>query len=114
MIRRPPRSTLFPYTTLFRSIAPAVDAMRFVDHQVSRPCSGDLFHFGLTYHAGIKPFRSAIHELDSSIPQQLVPDFLLCGARSPLMKVPVTFFITRSATCWLMIAFSGEITKPHP
>src|SRR5258705_8994621 len=23
MIRRPPRSTLFPYTTLFRSIAPA-------------------------------------------------------------------------------------------
>src|SRR5437588_7425737 len=25
MIRRPPRSTLFPYTTLFRSIAPAGD-----------------------------------------------------------------------------------------
>src|SRR2546429_1271342 len=24
MIRRPPRSTLFPYTTLFRSVAPAV------------------------------------------------------------------------------------------
>src|SRR5256886_14507301 len=24
MIRRPPRSTLFPYTTLFRSLAPAV------------------------------------------------------------------------------------------
>src|SRR3712207_7294082 len=26
MIRRPPRSTLFPYTTLFRSLLPAVDA----------------------------------------------------------------------------------------
>src|SRR3989441_9476771 len=26
MIRRPPRSTLFPYTTLFRSHQPAVDA----------------------------------------------------------------------------------------
>src|SRR3989442_1826426 len=26
MIRRPPRSTLFPYTTLFRSIAPAAKA----------------------------------------------------------------------------------------
>src|SRR3712207_7687713 len=25
MIRRPPRSTLFPYTTLFRSVALAVD-----------------------------------------------------------------------------------------
>src|SRR5258708_28954504 len=24
MIRRPPRSTLFPYTTLFRSVVPAV------------------------------------------------------------------------------------------
>src|SRR2546422_2776464 len=24
MIRRPPRSTLFPYTTLFRSITPAI------------------------------------------------------------------------------------------
>src|SRR5256886_16370517 len=26
MIRRPPRSTLFPYTTLFRSVAECVDA----------------------------------------------------------------------------------------
>src|SRR2546429_6491632 len=25
MIRRPPRSTLFPYTTLFRSVMPGVD-----------------------------------------------------------------------------------------
>src|SRR5437762_5984007 len=25
MLRRPPRSTLFPYTTLFRSIAAAID-----------------------------------------------------------------------------------------
>src|SRR3712207_9360330 len=25
MIRRPPRSTLFPYTTLFRSVDPALD-----------------------------------------------------------------------------------------
>src|SRR2546429_4605271 len=28
MIRRPPRSTLFPYTTLFRSAAGAVDEQR--------------------------------------------------------------------------------------
>src|SRR2546426_9308275 len=27
MIRRPPRSTLFPYTTLFRSYAPVVRAL---------------------------------------------------------------------------------------
>src|SRR2546427_1188979 len=31
MIRRPPRSTLFPYTTLFRSIAPKPPARRKPD-----------------------------------------------------------------------------------
>src|SRR3712207_8059431 len=31
MIRRPPRSTLFPYTTLFRS---GLDAADHLDHQV--------------------------------------------------------------------------------
>src|SRR2546422_7378928 len=38
MIRRPPRSTLFPYTTLFRSLLPedlddAQGAQHFVDHR---------------------------------------------------------------------------------
>src|SRR2546421_5637232 len=28
MIRRPPRSTLFPYTTLFRSLSPGVGVVR--------------------------------------------------------------------------------------
>src|SRR3989442_8353222 len=31
MIRRPPRSTLFPYTTLFRSIMPVKPDSRFAD-----------------------------------------------------------------------------------
>src|SRR2546430_6003484 len=30
MIRRPPRSTLFPYTTLFRSLAVVVGALSFL------------------------------------------------------------------------------------
>src|SRR5260370_15096707 len=34
MIRRPPRSTLFPYTTLFRSLALSVDA------QMMAMCAG--------------------------------------------------------------------------
>src|SRR4249920_4260441 len=29
MIRRPPRSTLFPYTTLFRSVAPRSYTLKF-------------------------------------------------------------------------------------
>jgi len=34
MIRRPPRSTLFPYTTLFRSVEDLVDFVvaRILDH----------------------------------------------------------------------------------
>src|SRR2546429_6079916 len=32
MIRRPPRSTLFPYTTLFRSLALVRLAVGFLDH----------------------------------------------------------------------------------
>src|SRR2546421_5497469 len=37
MIRRPPRSTLFPYTTLFRSLCPerALAAARRVDEQIA-------------------------------------------------------------------------------
>src|SRR5256885_10570098 len=34
MIRRPPRSTLFPYTTLFRSAVPWLDAKLFGSTQV--------------------------------------------------------------------------------
>src|SRR3712207_9153711 len=34
MIRRPPRSTLFPYTTLFRSAGPMPDALRPLFDQV--------------------------------------------------------------------------------
>src|SRR5258708_9282371 len=36
MIRRPPRSTLFPYTTLFRSLTPIVVAVswKYIDKRV--------------------------------------------------------------------------------
>src|SRR2546422_1910384 len=39
MIRRPPRSTLFPYTTLFRSVQDAQDSMRHGDGRVFRVAS---------------------------------------------------------------------------
>src|SRR5260221_592806 len=41
MIRRPPRSTLFPYTTLFRSVRHAMEEERGCGSpQVSRPRAG--------------------------------------------------------------------------
>src|SRR3989442_11251373 len=36
MIRRPPRSTLFPYTTLFRSVLVAAHVAQHERHQVMR------------------------------------------------------------------------------
>src|SRR3712207_7488726 len=43
MIRRPPRSTLFPYTTLFRSPgATGVDRALWVDADDAHPSAGDL------------------------------------------------------------------------
>src|SRR5689334_24203963 len=57
MIRRPPRSTLFPYTTLFRSIRsmhteainhePAICYMQTGNQITGRPCLGSWASYGL-------------------------------------------------------------------
>src|SRR3712207_7289462 len=46
MIRRPPRSTLFPYTTLFRSLEPEVDFNAEVRPILNAKC--------ITCHGGVK------------------------------------------------------------
>src|SRR5256885_4155342 len=38
MIRRPPRSTLFPYTTLFRSTLAGIDQRRVIEHVLPHHC----------------------------------------------------------------------------
>src|SRR2546429_7327086 len=49
MIRRPPRSTLFPYTTLFRSFSPSKSSVEYasstasISHQVSPVACGVYF-----------------------------------------------------------------------
>src|SRR5947209_13441561 len=56
MIRRPPRSTLFPYTTLFRSNGghpapgPAADAVR---RRVAHPAGPDLGGAGAAGRGGV-------------------------------------------------------------
>src|SRR2546430_9508690 len=49
MIRRPPRSTLFPYTTLFRSLSqePARNAAELDRRRPSSAGAGDLEHAAL-------------------------------------------------------------------
>src|SRR5260370_15233107 len=69
MIRRPPRSTLFPYTTLFRSrgkIAPVVRRNRFRDPP---SVTGSTFSMGLSKTGDVRGLRSEEHtsELQSHL-----------------------------------------------
>src|SRR5947209_12502535 len=55
MIRRPPRSTLFPYTTLFRSISHLVGLYAF-----ARPCVRHLVaHAGATHRVVLPQDRKS-------------------------------------------------------
>src|SRR2546430_16149583 len=66
MIRRPPRSTLFPYTTLFRSIPPATQGFRasraasLFHNRADRPARPPVFrrlHAPACCRSGPKPKR---------------------------------------------------------
>src|SRR2546427_7849723 len=74
MIRRPPRSTLFPYTTLFRSTPPrSVERMWFGDerHRVRVPVEVQ------PLSAGVKGGRSEEHTSELQSQSNLVCRLLL-------------------------------------
>src|SRR5258708_23969985 len=100
MIRRPPRSTLFPYTTLFRSI----DA----GEKASGPRIGQYFcsHLyvgtssGITPHrtrgsGSVRPKRSEEHTSELQSPDHLVCRLLLEKKKSPNIE---PHFITMRVT----------------
>src|SRR5258708_29271169 len=71
MIRRPPRSTLFPYTTLFRSLAGRAEWLDAFDHLLARLGRGA---GGQVYVAGE---RSEEHTSELQSPDHLVCRLLL-------------------------------------
>src|SRR2546426_12418693 len=81
MIRRPPRSTLFPYTTLFRSVR-AVQAIAR-EHGALLIVDEMLTGFGRTgamwaaEHDGVVPDRSEEHTSELQSPCNLVCRLLL-------------------------------------
>src|SRR2546426_3801720 len=83
MIRRPPRSTLFPYTTLFRSRGPTEDELRpFRESARSRAEEGlpleDLLHaYRLGGRLGWQALRSEEHTSELQSPCNLVCRLLL-------------------------------------
>src|SRR3712207_9447272 len=68
MIRRPPRSTLFPYTTLFRSTAGVLKAREPLRAVLRAFAAGPNGWLWLTYpqHVGGCPQRSASHQFFGS------------------------------------------------
>src|SRR5260221_3268243 len=61
MIRRPPRSTLFPYTTLFRSIGIRSKGVVTKHAEAQRSCDGKKFNL---FHS----WRPNTHELRDDCP----------------------------------------------
>src|SRR5256885_15409010 len=72
MIRRPPRSTLFPYTTLFRSLGALIAQVGLVR---AHGC-----HVGCLLHAlGLHVDQALVHLLRSGFLQQLLDHALGLG-----------------------------------
>src|SRR2546427_9559885 len=71
MIRRPPRSTLFPYTTLFRSLTDRVQVERGLDPRELL----DLRHLGFGHCR--QPLRSEEHTSELQSQSNLVCRLLL-------------------------------------
>src|SRR3712207_8128492 len=79
MIRRPPRSTLFPYTTLFRSLSTAwhssgyvISTLRSIRRMIFRREGGRL-----SRSRGLTPSRSEEHTSELQSRQYLVCRLLL-------------------------------------
>src|SRR3712207_8008052 len=90
MIRRPPRSTLFPYTTLFRSGRPGLhaDHVRRVGLAAGLPADG---RAGSAPHAGApQPRRSEEHTSELQSRQYIVCRLLLEKKKQDLNSTLLT------------------------
>src|SRR5256885_12033385 len=96
MIRRPPRSTLFPYTTLFRSLFGASDQQTFLA-SLGRVFRDDM-------HAGLACERSEEHTSELQSPCNLVCRLLLEKKKTQLYEAGSEFLI-------LMILLGTERTS---
>src|SRR2546426_4957257 len=94
MIRRPPRSTLFPYTTLFRSASPGKRPGQLLDEvngglgrRPSRPRHLSRPQYVANFLLLGGP-RSEEHTSELQSPCNLVCRLLLEKKKSPYAKVP--------------------------
>src|SRR2546430_3972378 len=77
MIRRPPRSTLFPYTTLFRSHQPVANPQRAIDPSPGDEADDFRGRSVEPVHAGVARNRSEEHTSELQSQSNLVCRLLL-------------------------------------
>src|SRR3712207_8968841 len=87
MIRRPPRSTLFPYTTLFRSRSQAHEQLERQLAEFEHAEATLLFPSGFAANSGVIPARSEEHTSELQSRQYLVCRLLL--EKKKLIFVPL-------------------------
>src|SRR2546426_12763642 len=86
MIRRPPRSTLFPYTTLFRSRRPGST----IPTKTPTACSSEATNFGCSIWEPNRPLgqrRSEEHTSELQSPCNLVCRLLLEKKKKQKIKI---------------------------
>src|SRR5256885_7377437 len=81
MIRRPPRSTLFPYTTLFRSLSPDGSVRAIFERDADRR---------QVFANGIRDGRSEEHTSELQSPCNLVCRLLLEKKKKYIRNHPLT------------------------
>src|SRR3712207_7328209 len=99
MIRRPPRSTLFPYTTLFRSAPAAAEQrgrvlrllLRLLPARGLRPADGHLHREGLLDQRGGRAApRSEEHTSELQSRQYLVCRLLLEKKKKNILIIQIS------------------------
>src|SRR3712207_8003591 len=102
MIRRPPRSTLFPYTTLFRSVETVPTQLRLVLAQAALAASS---YTGLDERAEVQGRleRSEEHTSELQSRQYLVCRLLL-EKKKKIEQITLTVTSPETTTCWILLS----------
>src|SRR3712207_8086471 len=102
MIRRPPRSPLFPYTTLFRSVTTINYADRATFSIAGQPASAELGLDKVAMGYILSAFRSEEHTSELQSRQYLVCRLLLDKKQPaflPVVHRPIPLHYLPPATC---------------
>src|SRR3989442_8800371 len=101
MIRRPPRSTLFPYTTLFRSpFHPGAVRRPVIGVALEAGAARDLEHFGrhrAALDARLRPFLLRQRRSEEHTSELQSRPHLVCRLLLEKKKTPVA---TPTISCW--------------